>query len=577
MSLNFRMSSWSEDIEVLEPTLLEDSMESGDDGSQAEQTPNPVQLENERPTPSNITVGDRSFTINKATDPLKRYLQTAENLSSSDAGPRQPHLVSSSKTSSLLSDASSKESDKTTAHAESSTKKWFERPEYVQKLSHLKWADRRTVRLYRGQLSNEQTNKDFADYDPSIVWAAKVFDTRSNKTAHIDRPNVTYVDERPFNFPVCDSQKGSTSARVRPTGDDDRTEERAKAEWFGPAIRIEIHVKAEFPKLAYSQSMFVKRDGTVQHGDNLETAPEIVPKIEALKLNEISASRIIVISPYILLNLARMIQYYPSFYEKYSAYRMKRESADTRILKEFIFALDEPFAVLLHHFSLIENFVGDDDNGTTEHKVIDGGNDSNRKKMPLSLTMEHMKTLYAFLKPLYDASMPTCEKYLSEPSPRLAFDMVWYLFKPGTDVYIRGDGITYVAVVVDVKSGHPGDQGIWHDTAGQKWWQITMWRLETDGSSVGRVLAYCRIDAYLGLREVTGLPACPVSIWDTYDNGERRRNILSRSKILFKALRQGNLLAHYNGPVKENNQSVSPRNEPIFGTRAYPGSIAEKW
>lgn len=102
--------------------------------------------------------------------------------------------------------------------------------------------------------------------------------------------------------------------------------------------------------------------------------------------------------------------------------------------------------------------------------------------------------------------------------------MIWYLLKPGTDVYV----ITFVGVVFDVAAitSHPNEQ---------QWWQISIWRLRTDGATIRRTKKDYIINTYPGLRDVTELPVYPVSVWDAKDKGERRQKNTCEKQGFFQS------------------------------------------
>jgi hypothetical protein len=71
------------------------------------------------------------------------------------------------------------------------------------------------------------------------------------------------------------------------------------------------------------------------------------------------------------------------------------------------------------------------------------------RQVAIDLIKKHMKILLEFLRPIYEERIVRCEKCLSESTPRVAFDIIWYLLKPGTDVDIHIDESSQVAVVKD--------------------------------------------------------------------------------------------------------------------------------
>ncbi|CAI7628266.1 unnamed protein product [Penicillium viridicatum] len=317
-----------------------------------------------------------------------------------------------------------------------------------------------------------------------------------------------YVDDRPIELPLS----------VRPTQPSVDTNNTVPepVKWDGPVITIETFVDADIPK-----------------GKTWEIAGP--PHIDLLNPKRVSRQHLVVKSPFIAEALDNIIEYYPSFHRLRS-----NESVKGRELR-----IQEPYAVLFHHFDSIQAMA---DRTATMCKT---GHDGNTQM--IDLKKGHMQHLIEFIRPIYEGRILTCQKSLHDSVPRVAFDMIWYLLTPGTDVYVQVDGSTHAAVVMEVRPNgiNPGD--VWGPVNEERW-LVDMWRLETDGSRLRRGLITTQVHAYSGLHEITSLPVCPVSIWDSWDSGERRRQILCRSATFFKALREGNLLADYNGPIKETNQ-----------------------
>ena len=157
-----------------------------------------------------------------------------------------------------------------------------------------------------------------------------------------------------------------------------------------------------------------------------------------------------------------------------------------------------------------------------------------------------MKLLYSFLKPLYEDRIRPCLEALSKPVHRIPFDMLWYLFRPGIDVYVTSGDMVSVSVVRAIK--YDLEQTEWQSSATPSYWEVDTWHLLTNGSRIARVKDTIRLRSYSGFRDVTTLAICPVSYWDATDNGARRERILQQNKVYVQALKAGNMLMNYDGP-----------------------------
>ncbi|KAF5592798.1 TOB3 (member of AAA-ATPase family) [Fusarium pseudocircinatum] len=258
--------------------------------------------------------------------------------------------------------------------------------------------------------------------------------------------------------------------------------------WMGPVIIIETFVEVDIDQDRLSR---------------MNRVPEKVtsPCLDLLNPKHVSRRHLVVRSPFLIEVFSELVQYYPSFHQ------MLLDDSRGGELR-----IEEPFAVLFHHFDAIAAMA----NGSTSTADYD-------TKFGKTSRENHLK---------------------------VAFDMIWYPLKPGTDIYVQLDGSTHSAVVMGVRRTDISWSDVW-GTEGDGSRLVDLWRLETDGSRLHRDFISARINPYSGLRDVTSLQVCPMSIWDAYDSGERRRKVLCRAATLFKALQQGNLFVDYQGPIKE--------------------------
>lgn len=358
---------------------------------------------------------------------------------------------------------------------------------------------------------------DLQSVEPAIMWNTKVFYPRRGREFGDEEdmdaymPDLRYIDDRPIEFSL---DVGSTQVPA-----DTKQTASEPAEWKGPVITIEVLVEVRRARF---------RSSGIQDA----------PRPEMLNPKRVSKRYLVVHSPMLAEAINDMVDYYPSL-----NYSWPGQTTGNTL------RIPEPFAVLLHHFDSIETMADRTSAGT----ICKSEHDGNAQR--IDQLKKHAQHLLDFIRPIYQEHILTCQRHLSDSVPRVAFDMIWYLLKPGIDVYIHVDGSTHAAVVLDVKPSGISQL----DSLGvgiEKGWLVDLWRLETDGNRLQRALISVKVHAYSGLREVTTLPVCPISIWDARDGGKRREQILRRSTIFFKALRQGNLLAEYNGPIKHANQYV---------------------
>lgn len=412
--------------------------------------------------------------------------------------------------------------------------------------------------------------QESAARDTAVLWAAKVFDSERafdsdllvHRRGSDPSPTVTYFDDRPLTL---------SSDLLRAENVQEQTQSERLPSWRGAVFKIEISVKTNFVRKnptsrSRSRSRYgtreepyiIRRDSSREAIRHTRRKSKVPKEIRLLKIERKSRSRIVILSPFIYRSLTAMVEYYPSFYGKEAGFLTDLEIVESP-LDASHFSIYEPYSVLMHNFSKIREFVDEDSENLQKQAspvLLDERDRRSYTETSAQLQRQHMQHLYQFLKPLHDARVIPCQRFLSEPVPRVAFDMLWYLFKPGTDVYVRSDGVLHACVVADVKSNFDDDSV---ETLGNsvRYWVLDLWYLDTNGYRIARVPTRYQIDAYSGLFEVTKLHVCPVSIWDASDLGERRRRILNRSRILVKSLKQGYLLVHYDGATGEGGRRVS--------------------
>ncbi|KAH9904445.1 P-loop containing nucleoside triphosphate hydrolase protein [Xylariomycetidae sp. FL2044] len=162
---------------------------------------------------------------------------------------------------------------------------------------------------------------------------------------------------------------------------------------------------------------------------------------------------------------------------------------------------------------------------------------------------KHARVLYDFLEPYYSERVTPLMKQLTGACPVSKFDMIWYIFEPGTEVYVNTEVGCQMCVVEQITSNLDKQSDERRVDERLRYWDLSLWYLTSDGKFVGRVKTAIRIGAYSGERKLISLPVCPIEIWDAHDKGDRRRKIMSRSRLLFKSLKLGFLLSSYSGPV----------------------------
>ena len=206
--------------------------------------------------------------------------------------------------------------------------------------------------------------------------------------------------------------------------------------------------------------------------------------------------------------------------------------------------IGEPFGVLIHNFPKINEYLVSEEKPDHPNHAVQGS------------VHAHLGILRDFLKPKYEHLQSAIQPALRANA--IKFDLLWYILRPGTDVYIVTDGIPHVCVVESV-SGKTNDST--KPTKEVKKWSIRMWCLDTaDGLTMSRKGRRRYVKKFNGVRDMISLPVCPVSIWDALDAGARRAQILRRNNMYLEGLQKnqnGHLHCSYDGPDIKNGGRVS--------------------
>lgn len=409
----------------------------------------------------------------------------------------------------------------------------------------------------RGQLRDKKSgseSREIIAHEPAVIYGASVFNFENVKRGGYHRserpkPSAVYYDDHPLGLA---QRLDSTEPLRDPTSEnayDDVFPGSNRPIWKGRVFEAITEAVAHFP----FHPIIAPEDGPLP-----SPGMPVTSDIDSLKFIPGSRSGINIKSPFLYVKLAEMVGYYPSFRRNRPGDLQKLSCKSAKEIYTD-FTLFEPFGVLMHHFPQIEAVANEvtpeSSDGWKSSQLTESGQTT--KAEVLRLQRQHMWHLFTFLHFQYDTRVVPCQMHLEEPSPRVAFDMLWFIFKPGTNVYVWTNKAVHACVVADIRSNlddHTKSQFIQSEL---KYWVLTLWYLTSDGTKIGRMKTKRRMSSYAGLREITKLGICPVSTWDTFDKGGRRQKIMERSAFLFKSLQQGYLFARYDGPTTEATRYVS--------------------
>ncbi|KAJ1323735.1 NTP/NDP exchange transporter [Microdochium nivale] len=380
-----------------------------------------------------------------------------------------------------------------------------------------------TIKLTEGSRSEPGifTNQELL---PPVLWRARIFDARKSNAK---LPQVEYKSQEPLDLVQNGTQEKQGQTQ--------------------PIVANGADHSEKWENLARNQSVFEVCRTAVAHfpsktNGNRQSKHSSVP-IDALKVTNTSHISIDLLSPFLVHKLGEFVNYYPDF-KKLAAFTEKK-----RVV------VPQPWAVLFHAYAKLESYVlGNDEDLPAQPQVS-----SNKPKVIRRIERAHCGHLYEFLKPHYNTHVQPWLSELDKSVPELPFSILWYLLRPGTDVYVLTAGRIQACTVfrlhsnIDVElenSPHNLQSSI-------QYWKVGMWYLDSDGYRIAKVPVWKQIKAYEGTKPLTSLAICPCTTWDRYDEGARRKKMIARGQLMFDSLCKGHLLATYAGPIADSSRHFS--------------------
>jgi hypothetical protein len=399
-----------------------------------------------------------------------------------------------------------------------------------------------------------------AEGDPSyggaILWEALIRDP-----SQMERPDgqlnsdllVRYHHNRPI-----DISERIPRMTVHASVDRDSPEEEKR--WNGPVFLIRHQAEGKIPGtiVKYPVGTKVWKGSTGDYRDvdqRLQSPDDKVRVFNTKNIPPTAAGHnfshwetsLVIQSPHLYQELRRLVEHYPDSLPKLFV----REVNDS-----WEYALPYTYGPLLYLFPDIEKRVlaASEENSIRPPQLPERTNaDPDAEFEPdIKLALDHLVILYRHLKPIYDSVLADVQKPLAAEKPCITFGMLWYVFKPGTEVYLKDTWTPWCFAVVQ---SIDLDWGLYGEL---EWsWSILVWVLSSDGSRIARIRpASTYIGDYPGLRELSSLPVCPTAFWDADQNRERREIALSRGRMLFNALRNGFLVANYAANTAKGTSEV---------------------
>ena len=239
------------------------------------------------------------------------------------------------------------------------------------------------------------------------------------------------------------------------------------------------------------------------------------------KLYQFGRYRVEIYSSAIIQALASVIQYCPGLN-----------------LSSPSFKLDEPFALLYQHRDGLQAHLQSVINATEEHE----GNTCKCSRNAVA----DIRLLLELLETRPEAKKIALERQRHQRLPAVAtFDMLWLLFPPGTDVYFDAGGYGFFTGFV-VKSLAGGGLNVSSISP----FTLTLWSLDFDGYTIGRVEETIQIMPFNGEKEIDTLDVIPCDFYgrDTVGQVSQKslalRNKLEQNGATFLSLTKRRCIYH---------------------------------
>ena len=320
-----------------------------------------------------------------------------------------------------------------------------------------------------------------------------------------------------------------SSDQLNGIASDEQLHENAEIENNPQAPGIDIPITELKPTIAYKidyfdaqtgESVFIEEASEplqvqFNRASKETTVLEVVTEVRTLLRSKIEATKSGESKPppvqdiavtYVRINSLAIVDALQSVVEYYPGLRFLGSSV----------SIDEPYRVLAHHEAEL---------GEVRQSFAPGSHLSEEQKCERKAwTYEHLGILDKFVQDAIGASVKA-EKQRNAKG-YFTFEMMWLLYKPGTDVYYDKDADgNYNGYVVHSVGG-----GVLNKR--KRPLEITLWYLKFNGQCLGRVFHNVTLTPFDGERKVSDAALIPLDYWS--ESSKRK----PESKPLYKRLEE---------------------------------------
>jgi hypothetical protein len=299
--------------------------------------------------------------------------------------------------------------------------------------------------------------------------------------------------------------------------------------------------------------------------------PDVLPQSYAgFEIEHWSNAEIVIQSPHLYQILGQIIGHYPGYFTPLAA---------KSLTKKWEYTIKYPYGVLLHSLDAINKVLAaeNSENSTTAVEASEARLPDDDEKDGLFQALEarmarlsndeekdalfqadetkarrHLEALRGYLTRLHRDLAGDRLNKLSAQSPQIAWNNLWLVLKPGTNVYVKDAWCSWYLAKIHEVSHSLSSTGTIES------WSVSCWALSSDGANISRVLTpLVTLYHYEGLRDLLSLDVCPAKYWDEAYGHTRQEIALKRGKIMLEALERGHVVARFNTTEKTHEAGVS--------------------
>lgn len=216
--------------------------------------------------------------------------------------------------------------------------------------------------------------------------------------------------------------------------------------------------------------------------------------------------------------------------------------------------IHEPYAVLMHHITDLEEFM---------IKIKTGAEDSEQGTNAVRL--QHLQILLNFIRPQFQQRCAPAQQRLSHAIPTVTFNDLWFLMKPGSMAYSLYDGHWIGCTIGQNSKEEISSDGISREESSKdqtrldhcpsRWsTRITLLRASSVSPRLDPVSSHVEIDEFDGEKLITSLPIFPREFHDKNDAGDRRGLFEKRGERIAKMVWAGSHYARHRGYCLDDSQ-----------------------